>query len=71
MVGYTMEPVYYGLLGTNKNVQIFQVILYDKLQFGTSTKCLNYAGVLIFKCPQGFIEYLKVDCKSAVFTHFH
>ena len=54
---YTVEPVYYGHLGTDKKcpdyqgVLIFQVILYDKVQFGTSTKCLDYAGVLIFKCP--------------------
>ena len=39
----TVEPVYYGHLGTNKKcpdyqgVLIFQVILYDKVQFGTST----------------------------------
>ena len=53
----TVEPVYYGHLGTDKKcpdyqgVLIFQVILYDKVQFGTSPKCLDYAGVLIFKCP--------------------
>ena len=23
----------------------------DKVTFGTSTKCVDYAGVLIFKCP--------------------
>ena len=37
-------PDYQGVL-------IFQVILYDKVQFGTSAKCLDYAGVHIFKCP--------------------
>ena len=53
----TVEPVYYGHFGTDKEcpgyqgVLIFQVILYDKVPFGTSTKCLDYAGVLIFKCP--------------------
>ena len=31
-------PDYQGVL-------IFLVILYDKVQFGTSTKCLGYAGV--------------------------
>ena len=50
-----MEPVYYGHLGTDKKwhpgVLIFQVILHHKVQFGTSTKCLDYAGVLIFKFP--------------------
>ena len=29
----------------------FQVILYEKVPFGTSTKRVDYAGVLIFKCP--------------------
>ena len=52
---YTVEPVYYGHLGTNQKypdyqgVLIFQVNLHDKAQFGT--KCVDYAGVLIFKCP--------------------
>ena len=53
-----MEPVYYGHLGTNKkypNYQgvglIFQVSLYDKAPFGTINKSVNYAGVLVFKCP--------------------
>ena len=30
---------------------IFQVSLYDKAPFGAVTKCVDYAGVLIFKCP--------------------
>ena len=53
----TVEPLYYGHLGTNKKcpdyqgVLIFQVSLYDKASFGTITKCVDYAGVLIFKCP--------------------
>ena len=46
-------------LGPTKSVQIifyqgvliFQVSLYDKAPFGTITKCVDYAGVLIFKCP--------------------
>ena len=29
----------------------FPVSLYDKASFGTITKCVDYAGVLIFKCP--------------------
>ena len=37
-------PDYQGVL-------IFQVILFDKVQFGTSAKCLDYAGVHIFNCP--------------------
>ena len=54
---YTMEPVCYGHLGTNKKcpdyqgVLIFQVNLYDKTLFGIITKCVDYAGVLVFKCP--------------------
>ena len=38
---YTVEPVYYGHLGTNQRcpdyqgVLIFQVSLYDKAPFGT------------------------------------
>ena len=35
-------PDYQGVL-------FFQVILYDKVQFGTKAKCLDYAGVLVFK----------------------
>ena len=52
-----MKPVYYGQFGTNQKypdcqgVLIFQVSLYDKAPFGTITKCVDYAGVLIFKCP--------------------
>ena len=37
-------PDYQGVL-------IFQVILYDVAPFGTITKWVDYAGVLIFKCP--------------------
>ena len=53
----TVEPVYYGHLGTNQkcpdypDVLVFQVSLYDKAPFGTIAKCVDYAGVLIFKCP--------------------
>ena len=27
------------------------IILYDEAPFGTMTKCVDYAAVLIFKCP--------------------
>ena len=50
----TVEPVYYGHLGTSKKgpgVLILLVILYEKVTFGASTKCLDFAGVHIFKCP--------------------
>ena len=53
----TVEPVYYGHLGTNQRcpdyqgVLIFQVSLYDKAPFGTIARCPGYAGIHIFKCP--------------------
>ena len=34
-----------------QKVLIFQVSLYDKAPFGTTTKSVDYAGILIFKCP--------------------
>ena len=43
----------FGYLGTNPRCPgalIFKVILYDEVTLGTSTKCPDYAGVLIFKC---------------------
>ena len=54
---YTVEPVYYGHLGTNQRcpdyqgILIFQVSLYNKAPFGTIATCPDYAGVHIFKCP--------------------
>ena len=56
-IQYTVEPVYYGHLGTNQRcpdyqgVLIFQISLYDKAPFGTIARCPDYAGVHIFKCP--------------------
>ena len=53
----TVEPEYYGHLKTNQKCPdyqgglIFQVSLYDKAPFGTITKGVDYAGVLISKCP--------------------
>ena len=38
------QPDYRGVL-------IFQVSLHVNGYFGTITKCLDYGGVLIFKCP--------------------
>ena len=52
---YTVEPVYYGHLGTSQKcldyqgVLIFQVSLHDNVSFGTTARCVDYAGVLIFK----------------------
>ena len=54
---HTMEPVYYGHLGTSlkcpdyQGVLIFQVSLHDNVSFGTTARCVDYAGVHIFKCP--------------------
>ena len=50
----TVEPVYYGHLGTSKKCPDYQgvlVVLYETEPFWTLTKCLDYAGVHIFKCP--------------------
>ena len=53
----TVEPVYYGHLGTNQRcpdyqgVLIFQVNLHDNVSFGTTARCVDYAGVHIFNCP--------------------
>ena len=35
----------------NQGVLIIQVSSYAKAPFGTTTKCVDYAGVHIFKCP--------------------
>ena len=64
---YTVEPVYCGhLAGSSlgpakcpdyQGAVIFQVIfIYDKVPFGTSTECVDYAGVLIFKCPHNQVS---------------
>ena len=54
---FTVEPVYYGHIGTSQKcldyqgVLIFQVNLHDNVSFGTTARCVDYAGVHIFKCP--------------------
>ena len=41
-----------------QSVLAFQVSLYDKAApFGTITKCVDYAGVLVFKCPHQQVCY--------------
>ena len=56
-IGSTVEPVYYGHLGTSQKcpdyqgVLIFQVSLHDNVSFGTTARYLDYAGVHIFKGP--------------------
>ena len=53
----TVEPVYWGHLGTSQKcpdyqgVLIFQVSLHDDVSFVTTARCVDYAGVHIFKCP--------------------
>ena len=46
-IDYTVGPVYSGHLGTNQKCPDFPG---HKESFGTTTKCVDYAGVLIFKC---------------------
>ena len=50
--------------GYYQGVLISQVSLHDKAApFGTITKCVDYAGVLIFKCPNyitGFTVVLQL-----------
>ena len=38
-------------VGPTNSVLIIQVSLYNKESFGTTIKCVDYTGVLIFKCP--------------------
>ena len=51
----TYVLLYYGHLEPRQKcpdyqrVMIFQVILCDKVPFGTTTECVDYAGVLIFQ----------------------
>ena len=62
----TVEPM--DTLGLTKNVQFikvsyfFQTILFNIVQFGTSTRCVDYAGFHIFKC-----SHLQVS----LFVNFH
>ena len=51
--GHTVKLVYYGL-GTIKKcpdypVLIFQVSLHNNVSFGTTARCVDYAGFR--KCP--------------------
>ena len=44
----TVEPVYYGHLGTNQKCPDYQGILIFRVSlYG----CVDYRGVLIVKCP--------------------
>ena len=51
----TVEPVYYGHLGTSQKcpdyqgVLIFQVSLHDKVSFGITARCEDYTGVRIMQ----------------------
>ena len=52
-----MESMYYGCIGTihkypdHQGVLIIQFSLHTKAPFMTMTKCVDYTGVLIIKCP--------------------
>ena len=52
-----VEPIYYGRIGTIHKcpdyqcVLIIQFSLHAKTPFITMTKCVDYAGVFIVKCP--------------------
>ena len=53
----TVEPMYYGCIGTihrccdYQGVLIIEFSLHAKALFVTITKCVDYEGVRIFKCP--------------------
>ena len=51
----TVEPLYYGHLGGHSQVswesRCIQVTSYAKAPFGTTTKCVYYTGVHVFKYP--------------------
>ena len=52
-----MEPVYHGRIGTIHKCPDYQGVLnihlslHAKAPFMTMTKCVDYAVVLIIKCP--------------------
>ena len=64
----TVEPVYYGHLGNDQTfpdyqgVMIFQIILYDKVLFGTSTKCVDYACWLPKSVSMNVQEVIRLMC---------
>ena len=50
----TVEPVYYGHLGTSQKCPDYQGVLISQVNnvsFGTTARCVDYPGVHIFKCP--------------------
>ena len=54
VIHITVEPVYYGHLGTNQKYpdnQCVLVSLHAIESFGTITTCVDYGGILVFKCP--------------------
>ena len=48
-------------MGPIISVVIFQVSLYDKAPHGTVTKFVDYAGVLIFKCPDQQVGLIIIN----------
>ena len=75
-----MEPVYYGHLGVSKKwpdyqgVLIFQVILYEKVPFGTSTEYLDYAGASVhinrFHCTR-IATWAQMYIIIILFAHYY
>ena len=53
----TLEPIYNGCIGTIHKcpdyqcILIFQFSLHAKAPFMTMTEYVDYAGVLVIKCP--------------------
>ena len=43
--------ILYHIVTTQHLATVKPVYFLDKTPFGTITKCVNYAGVLVFKCP--------------------
>ena len=58
---HAVQPMYYGHIGTIRKcteliIRMYLIIqvslqVHAKAHFGTMTKCVDYAGVLIFKYP--------------------
>ena len=54
IASYSGTCVYNGHLGTNHKYPDYQGVLIlpdNEAPFGAIIKCVDYAGVLIFKCP--------------------
>ena len=47
---FVLWTPYIEPIKSDQIIKVFQVILYERVLFGTIIKCLDYAGVLIFQC---------------------